>query len=395
MTKALYLDCHAGIAGDMLLSALVDLGAHPEDIESELKKLPLDQFKLHFQKRVKQGIHAMTLNIDVKESNHHRHVNDIFKMIDDSTLPERVKYRSKKIFEIIGQAEAKIHGMSFEEVHFHEVGAMDSIIDIIGGCIALEQLWINTLYCSAIPTGHGKIHIAHGIYPIPAPATAEILKGIPIAHFDVQSELTTPTGAAFAKGLVSSFGPFPSATIQHIGYGAGSKDFNFPNILRVIQFDSEFEQQDSVQVIECQIDDMTPEALGDFMNNALEQGALDAYYTPIFMKKSRPSTQLTLICKLHDKIYFEQLILQETSSLGVRSTSVNRKILNRAFKILSTQHGTVSIKFGLQNGKIMKMKPEYEDLKKMAKTTNQPFQVIHNEVLQQLYQTYRIGDILQ
>ena len=213
----------------------------------------------------------MTLNIDVKESNHHRHVNDIFKMIDDSTLPERVKYRSKKIFEIIGQAEAKIHGMSFEEVHFHEVGAMDSIIDIIGGCIALEQLGINTLYCSAIPTGHGKIHIAHGIYPIPAPATAEILKGIPIAHFDVQSELTTPTGAAFAKGLVSSFGPFPSATIQHIGYGAGSKDFNFPNILRVIQFDSEFEQQDSVQVIECQIDDMTPEALGDFMNNALEK----------------------------------------------------------------------------------------------------------------------------
>ncbi|OMG45161.1 TIGR00299 family protein, partial [Paenibacillus macerans] len=153
MTKALYLDCHAGIAGDMLLSALVDLGANPEDIESELKKLPLD-----------------------------RHVNDIFKMIDDSTLPERVKYRSKKIFEIIGQAEAKIHGMSFEEVHFHEVGAMDSIIDIIGGCIALEQLGINTLYCSAIPTGHGKINIAHGIYPIPAPATAEILKGIPIAH---------------------------------------------------------------------------------------------------------------------------------------------------------------------------------------------------------------------
>ena len=395
MTKALYLDCHAGIAGDMLLSALVDLGANPEDIESELKKLPLDQFKLHFQKRVKQGIHAMTLNIDVKEANHHRHVNDIFKMIDDSTLPERVKYRSKKIFEIIGQAEAKIHGMSFEEVHFHEVGAMDSIIDIIGGCIALEQLGINTLYCSAIPTGHGKINIAHGIYPIPAPATAEILKGIPIAHFDVQSELTTPTGAAFAKGLVSSFGPFPSATIQHIGYGAGSKDFDFPNILRVIQFESEFEQQDSVQVIECQIDDMTPEALGYFMNNALEQGALDAYYTPIFMKKSRPSTQLTLICKLHDKTYFEQLILQETSSLGVRSTSVNRKTLNRAFKILSTQHGTVSIKFGLQNEKIMKMKPEYEDLKKIAKTTNQPFQVIHNEVLQQLYQTYRIGNILQ
>ena len=203
MSNALYLDCHAGIAGDMLLSALVDLGASPNEIEHELKKLPIDNFKLNFKKEMKQGIHAMTLSIDFHESHHHRTASDIFKMIDESDLDDRVKMRSKSIFEMIGHAEAKIHGMSIKDVHFHEVGAMDSIIDIVGGCIALELLNIDHLYCSPIPTGNGKIKIAHGIYPVPAPATAEILKGIPLTNFDVHSELTTPTGAAIAKSLVT------------------------------------------------------------------------------------------------------------------------------------------------------------------------------------------------
>lgn len=286
MSNALYLDCHAGIAGDMLLSALVDLGANPTEIENELKQLPLDEFGLHFEKKVKQGINAMTLKIDFHEHHHHRKASDIFKMIDHSHLANRVKERSKQIFETIGYAEAKIHGMTIEDVHFHEVGAMDSIIDIIGGCIALEQLGIDTLYCSPIPTGNGKINIAHGIYPVPAPATAEILKGIPLAEFDVQSELTTPTGAAFAKTLVSHYGPFPAATMENIGYGAGHKDFDFPNVLRVIQFQDALEHSnDQVQVIECQIDDMTPEIMGHFMDTAIKHGVLDIYYTPITMKK--------------------------------------------------------------------------------------------------------------
>ena len=217
--------------------------------------------------------------------------------------------------------------MSSEDVHFHEVCAMDSIIDIIGGCIALELLNIDHLYCSPIPTGNGKIKIAHGIYPVPAPATAEILKGVPLANFDVHSELTTPTGAAIAKSLVTEFGPFPAATMNDIGYGAGTKNFDFSNIIRVIQFTDNNVNYDQVQVLECQIDDMTPETLGNFMDTALQDDVLDVYYTPIIMKKNRPATQLTIICNVENKMHIEEMILKHTSSLGVRSYKVNRRIL--------------------------------------------------------------------
>lgn len=395
MSNALYLDCHAGIAGDMLLSALVDLGANPTEIENELKQLPLDEFGLHFEKKVKQGINAMTLKIDFHEHHHHRKASDIFKMIDHSHLANRVKERSKQIFETIGYAEAKIHGMTIEDVHFHEVGAMDSIIDIIGGCIALEQLGIDTLYCSPIPTGNGKINIAHGIYPVPAPATAEILKGIPLAEFDVQSELTTPTGAAFAKTLVSHYGPFPATTMENIGYGAGHKDFDFPNVLRVIQFqDALKHSNDQVQVIECQIDDMTPEIMGHFMDIAIKHGVLDIYYTPITMKKNRPGVQFTLICKVTDKQYIEDLVLTHTSSLGVRSYTVNRQILKREFRYVETAYGNVKVKFALKNGNILKMKPEFEDIKILSDTSGKPLQTVYNEVLNKIYDVYNVGEPL-
>lgn len=396
MSNALYLDCHAGIAGDMLLSALVDLGADPKIIESELKQLPIDDFALHFQKKVKQGINAMTLNIDFHEHHHHRKASDIFKLIDDSRLSERVKQRSKAIFYTIAHAEAKIHGMTIEDVHFHEVGAMDSIIDIIGGCIALEQLGIDTLYCSPIPTGNGKINIAHGIYPIPAPATAEILKNIPLAEFDVQSELTTPTGAAFAKSLVTQFGPFPSATMQEIGYGAGNKDFDFPNVLRFIQFqDNQQSSHDKVQVMECQIDDMTPEMLGHFMDKSLNHGALDVYYTPITMKKNRPAIQLTVLCKVNDKETMENLVLTHTSSLGIRSYTVNRHILTRAFRDVDTPYGQIKVKFALKNGQILKMKPEFEDIKSISEHKNIPLQQVYNTVMSTIDSEYHIGEPLK
>lgn len=384
MSNALYLDCHAGIAGDMLLSSLVDIGANPQEIENELKKLPIDAFSLHFNKVMKQGIQATSLKIDFKESHHHRKVSDIYNIIDHSSLPDRVKTRSKAIFNAIANAEAKIHGMSVDDVHFHEVGAMDSIIDIIGGCIALELLGIDTLYCSPIPTGNGRINIAHGIYPIPAPATAELLKGIPLAHFDVQSELTTPTGAAFAKSLVTSFGSFPANTMMNIGYGAGTKDFDFPNVLRVIQFEMLGQNQqndyDQVQVIECQIDDMTAEMLGDFMENTLNQKALDISYTPIIMKKQRPATQLTVICKPEYKSNIEDFILLHTSTLGVRSYTVHRRILSREYRDIETPYGTVSIKLAYKNDELIKAKPEFEQIKKIAMAYNQNIQTIYQHI---------------
>ncbi|MGO3048920.1 TIGR00299 family protein [Staphylococcus casei] len=380
MTKTIYLDCHAGIAGDMLLSALVDLGADTNYIEQQLQQLPLSDFKLNFSIQNKQGIQATTLSIDFEEGHHHRKASDIFQIIKQSALPQRVKQRSLCIFEIIAQAEAKIHGMSVEDVHFHEVGAMDSIIDIIGGCLALESLEIDKIYASPIPTGNGKINIAHGIYPVPAPATAEILKGIPLASFDVNSELTTPTGAGFVKALASDVCALPAITMEHIGYGGGTKDFDFPNVLRVIQYTETKSTPTQVQVLECQIDDMTPEMLGFFIEQVIDDGALDAYYTPVTMKKSRPAIKLTILCSVENAQYFENYILRHTTSLGLRSFAVHRKILQRQFQKIHTKYGEISVKLGIFQDQIIKAKPEFEDVKNAALQSGESFLNVYNHI---------------
>lgn len=380
MTNGLYLDCHTGIAGDMLLSSLVDLGADVDYVHQHLLSLPLDQFSLNFAKKNKQGIQAMGLTIDFEEAHHHRKASGIFNMINESTLPNRVKERSMLIFDVIAQAEAKIHGMKIEDVHFHEVGAMDSIIDIIGSCLALEDLGIDEIKSSPVPTGNGKIKIAHGIYPIPAPATAEILKDIPLATFDVQSELTTPTGAAFIKALATHIGPLPAVSMSNIGYGCGTKDFEFPNVIRAIQYTATETTPNQVQVLECQIDDMTPETLGYFIEQVINEGALDAFYTPITMKKSRPATQLTVISSVTQAKEFEDFILKHTTSLGVRSYAVNRKILDRQFQTIHTTYGAILVKLAMKDNKIIKAKPEFEDVKNAALHSGQSFTNVYNDI---------------
>ncbi|NWK83396.1 nickel pincer cofactor biosynthesis protein LarC [Staphylococcus sp. GSSP0090] len=380
MTNGLYLDCHAGIAGDMLLSSLIDLGADVDYVRQHLLSLPLDQFNLKFTKENKQGIQATGLTIDFEEAHHHRKASDIFKLINESTLPKNVKARSTQIFDVIAQAEAKIHGMHVNDVHFHEVGAMDSIIDIIGSCLALEYLDISEIQASPVPTGNGKIKIAHGIYPIPAPATAEILKDIPLAPFDVQSELTTPTGAAFIKALATHIGPLPAITMSNIGYGCGTKDFEFPNVIRAIQYTVTEATPNQVQVLECQIDDMTPEILGYFIEQVISEGALDAFYTPITMKKSRPATQLTVISSVAQAKHFENFILKHTTSLGVRSYAVNRQILHRQFQTIHTTYGAILVKLAMKDNKIIKAKPEFEDVKNAALQSGQPFTNVYNDI---------------
>ncbi|MCD8911074.1 nickel pincer cofactor biosynthesis protein LarC [Staphylococcus gallinarum] len=397
MVKSLYLDCHAGIAGDMFLSALVDLGADANYIIDQLKSLPLNHFELHFSKKDKKGIQALTLTIDFEEAHHHRKAKDIYQIINNSDLPQRVKKRGISVFEVIAQAEAKIHGMDVNDVHFHEVGAMDSIIDIIGSCLALESLAIDNLYASPIPTGHGKINIAHGIYPIPAPATAEILTGVPLAHFDVAAELTTPTGAGFIKALVKDIGPMPNLTINRIGYGGGNKDFDFPNIVRVIEFTENKASLNTtnttkdatpnyVQQLECQIDDMTAESLGFLLQALFNKGALDVYYTPIIMKKSRPATLITMICRIEDAAEFEDYLLQHTTTLGVRSSTIQRQTLVRQFQSLTTKYGVITVKLGLLNNQIIKAKPEFEDVKRAALQTNIPFMRVYQDIEAEIHQ---------
>ena len=257
--------------------------------------------------------------------------------------------------------------MDPKDVHFHEVGAMDSIIDVIGVCLALESLNVGKIIASPVPTGYGKVMIAHGLYPIPAPATAEILKGVPLADFHVQGELTTPTGAGFVKALSDEYGYMPALVIENIGYGAGKKNFEHPNVLRAVLFNEEkATQREKIIVLECQLDDFTGEALGYTMEKVLAEGALDVYFTPVTMKKSRPGTLITVLTKPEKSLVLEKLLLRETSTFGVRRSEWSRKILEREFKSVETAYGKVTVKIGKLEGEIMKISPEYEDVKKAA-----------------------------
>ncbi|WP_059173449.1 nickel pincer cofactor biosynthesis protein LarC [Bacillus sp. FJAT-27445] len=297
----------------------------------------------------------------------HRKASSILEMIQESTLPQRVKDRSTAVFQVIAEAEGKIHGMSPEDVHFHEVGAMDSIIDIIGVCLALESLGIDKVIAAPVPTGYGKIMIAHGLYPVPAPATSEILTDIPLSDFQAKGELTTPTGAGFLKALASEFGHLPGLPVRKIGYGAGKKNFAHPNVLRAFLFDAETStQRETIVVLECQVDDMTGEMLGFTMDRLLANGALDVFFTPVTMKKSRPGVLLTVLAKPLDSEKIEGLLLRETSTFGVRKKEWMRSILQRRFQTVETPYGSLKVKIGFSGKEIYKAVPEYEEVRKVA-----------------------------
>ena len=322
----------------------------------------------------------------------HRKASTILQMIENSELPSRVKERSLSVFQVIAEAEGKIHGMDPKEVHFHEVGAMDSIIDVIGVCLGLESLGIDKIVASPVPTGYGKIMIAHGLYPIPAPATAEILKGVPLADFHVRGELTTPTGAGFLKALVDEYGQMPALAMENIGYGAGKKDFEHPNVLRVILFHvDEVPQRENISVLECQLDDFTGEALGYVMEKVLDQGALDVYFTPVTMKKSRPGTLITILSKPENSFALEELLLRESSTFGVRKSDWSRRILSREFQVVETAYGKITVKVGKLEGEIVKIYPEFEDVKKAAQQSDVPFIEVYSEVQQAARELVKIG----
>ncbi|GAA4726034.1 nickel pincer cofactor biosynthesis protein LarC [Brevibacillus fulvus] len=410
--NVLYLDCQSGISGDMTLSALLDLGADANYITEQLRALPIDPFRLELQDVNKSGIMAKQLTIRFEDTpdcaaqhhahdhhhhhHHHHHSHDhehshhhhphrrassIIAMIEQSDLPSRVKQRSKAIFEVIAQAEGKIHGIAAQDVHFHEVGAMDSIIDIIGSCLALEDLQIDQIICSPVPTGHGKVRMAHGLYPIPAPATAELLTGVPLLAFDVEGELTTPTGAGFVKALASEFGPMPALTMKKIGYGAGKKHFAHPNVLRAILLQDQHRiKRERVVVLECQIDDMTGESYGYLLERLLAEGALDVYYTPVVMKKSRPGVLITVLTTPDRSSQLEQLLFSETTTFGVRRAEWSRIALRRCFQRVATVYGDVLVKVAYDAEKIYQIAPEYEEAKKIALTCQLPLAEVYFQI---------------
>ena len=376
--KIAYLDCFSGVAGDMLLGALIDAGVPADALRAEIAKLNLDGVELKAERCVRKGITGTDVKVVTGHDHAHRHLSTIEKIIDGATLGQTVKDRAKHIFRRLGEAEAAIHGIPIEKVHFHEVGAIDAIVDIVGACAGLEMLGVEKLYCSPLNLGSGTVKAAHGVMPVPAPATAALVRGLPTYSDGPAVELTTPTGAAVVSTLAEAFGPMPAMRISAVGYGAGDKDFpDRANMVRlVVGESSRAAEATEIFVIDANVDDMSPEWAGYVRQQLLEQGALDVTLTPVFMKKDRPGYQIQVLAKPDERDRLGDLLLAETTTLGIRYYPVQRRVLERSWKTVSTVYGEVRIKVASEGGVIRNFAPEFEDCKKLAETKKIPLKMV-------------------
>ena len=375
--KICYLDAFSGISGDMLVAALVDAGADPAALVGALSSLGAEA-ELRFEKSSRGGLAATRFRVLAREPQPaHRHLGQILGLIGGAGLPERVKQNAAAVFQRLGEVEAGIHQVPVERVHFHEVGAVDSICDIVGACLGLELLGVETVYCSPINLGSGTVASEHGLLPVPAPATAALLGGFPVYVRGPEAELTTPTGAALATTLASGFGRLPPMKIAAIGYGAGERDFpEQANVLRVLIGEtSGASEATTVSVIEANIDDTSPEILGYAMERLLEAGALDVTLTPLLMKKSRPGTLLRVIARPEEREALVGLLFAETSTLGLRVYSAERRVQARRTVEVVTPHGTVRMKVSGEGH----YAPEFEDCRRLARESGVPLKQIFAE----------------
>ncbi len=380
--KVVYFDCFNGISGDMILGALFDLGLDRESWFRELNKLDISGYRVEVNPKRKGPLMGTDVNIIVDDKVAHRHAKEILDIVSNSRLADDIKEKSLKILTRIAYAESYIHNETLEEVHLHELGGIDTIVDVVGSVIGLKLLGIERVYSSPLPLGEGFVETAHGRLPIPAPATAELLKGVPVYSNGVRGELVTPTGAGIISTLSHSFGPIPPITIEKIGYGAGKKDFSIPNMLRAIVGELYQEKhRDTNTIIDVNIDDMNPQICGYLMDKLFEVGALDVFFTPIYMKKSRPAIKLTVISPSHlvDKLI--DVIFRETTSIGVRTYQVEKIMLPREIIEVDTPWGLARVKVSYING-TPKIMPEYDDCKEIAEKTGIPIQEVMKEVLE-------------
>jgi pyridinium-3,5-bisthiocarboxylic acid mononucleotide nickel chelatase len=371
-TGIAYFDCFSGISGDMVLGALVDAGADLRAIEADLRRLGLENWSISAEKVKRGPIFATHVKVETKEDHHHRGLSIILKRIEDAKLAPRAAERAKRIFTRLAEAEAKVHNMPVEQVHFHEVGAVDSIIDIVGTAIGFELLGLDEFACSAFDVGAGQVKTAHGLLPVPAPATAELLRGAPMYSSGIQHELVTPTGAAIATTLATSYAVVPEMKLRAIGYGAGSKDLKEQaNVLRLLVGESvrseAGERWDApVTVIETNLDDMSPQIYGYFAEKALAAGALDVFSSPVQMKKNRPGMLVTLLADSANVSRLIDLVFRETTTIGVRTYEARRKTLDREFVPVETPFGNVRMKISRMNGSVLNATPEYDDCQRIA-----------------------------
>jgi hypothetical protein len=380
MTRArtAYFDCFSGISGDMVLGALVDAGADLRAIEGELRRLGLAGWSISAEKVMRGAISATHVKVTSEQGHHHRGLSVILGRIAKAELVPRAAERATRIFTRLAEAEAKVHNMPVEKVHFHEVGAVDSIVDIVGACVGFELLEIDEFACSSMDVGGGQVKTAHGVIPVPAPATVELLRGVPVHSSGVQKELVTPTGAAIASTLSTRYAEIPAMTMRAVGYGAGTAVLaEKANVLRILIGDHEGAGASAdggaglawdlpVSVIEANLDDMNPQVYGYLMDRALEAGALDVFSSAVQMKKNRPGTLVTILCEPSNAARMTDLLFRETTTIGVRTYEAQRKTLAREFVRVTTEFGDVRVKVSRLGEAIVNAAPEFEDCKAIA-----------------------------
>jgi len=384
--KAAYFDCFSGISGDMTLGALVDAGCPLERLREDLKGLEVPGWQISAEKVWKNGMAATHVSVRTKDPQTHRSLSTILGIIEKSKLAGDVRERASSIFRRLGEAEAAVHDVPIEKVHFHEVGAVDAIVDIVGACVGFSVLGIEEFACSPVNVGGGLAKMAHGMLPVPAPAAARLLLGKPTYSNGVQKELVTPTGAAIVATLCQSFGPQPPLRVQSVGYGAGATDLEGqPNVLRIMVGDSlqhlETQFDEEIRVIEANLDDLNPQVYGYFAEKALAAGALDVFTTAVQMKKGRPGTLLTLLCKPEDARKLTDLVFAETTTFGLRSYTAERRILPREWQRVQTRFGEVRMKIARVNGKVLQVSPEYEDCRKLAEEKKVALREVMDEAM--------------
>jgi uncharacterized protein (TIGR00299 family) protein len=381
--KTLYFDCFAGASGDMILGAMVAAGVDPSALREQLSRLNVDGFKIDFETVDRSGLSATYARVETAHEHKHRHLSDIKQIIENSGVSDAAKKLSLQIFTRLAEAEARVHNEPVAHVHFHEVGALDAIVDIVGAAICFDLLKIDRFLCSPLHVGSGMIQMAHGRFPVPPPAVAELLKGVPFYSTDIQGELLTPTGAAIITTVCREFGPIPQMKTEITGYGAGTRQYkDFPNVLRVMLGETEAEgaTDERLWMIETNIDDMSPQLLGHVMDVAFEQGALDCYFTPVQMKKNRPGVLLSVLCEPDKKEALLNLLFTETTTLGVRSYEVTRRALRRSMTRVETQYGPIDVKVAHLNGRVVNEMPEFDQVRAAATKAGVPLKVVEEAV---------------
>src|ERR1700687_1571231 len=392
--KLAYFDCFSGISGDMTLGALVDAGCEVELLRAELRGLQAPGWEPTAEKVWKNGMAATYVKVNTEDQQKHRSLSTILEILQKSQLAPLVRERAAAIFTKLGEAEARVHDVPLEKIHFHEVGAVDAIVDIVGACIGFHALAIQKFACSALNVGGGTAKMAHGILPVPAPATATLLQGKPTYSNGLQKELVTPTGAAIVATLCDVFGPQPAMTVSAIGYGAGAADLEGqPNVLRIMAGEISERAVDAhggtIRVLEANLDDMNPQIFGYLLDRALAAGALDVFATPVQMKKSRPGTLVTILCKPEDENKFQEMLFAETTTLGVRSHLVDRRALPREFVKVLTRFGEVRLKISRSEGRVQHAAPEFEDCRKLAEEKNVPLQEVMEQAMHRFEEQYK------